>query len=111
MLLNHLVDYLSLPLILGALLTVLTARLLYNKYGTGLNRIPGPTWASFTDFYRLYVVWGRRPEQWHIQLHERYGHFVRTGPRTVICSDNNVAKKIYALNSGYTKVRSSTVPF
>jgi hypothetical protein len=82
----------------------LGAHLLNNKFGTGLNHVPGPFWASFTDLYRLHKVLGRRAEQWHIQLHRRYGPFVRIGPRTVICSDNQATKKIYALNSGYIKV-------
>jgi hypothetical protein len=82
----------------------LIAYLLNNRFGTGLNHVPGPFWASFTDIYRLYKVWGRRAEQWHIRLHQTYGPFVRIGPRTVICSDNRTAKKIYALNAGYVKV-------
>ncbi|KAH7389969.1 pisatin demethylase [Pyrenochaeta sp. MPI-SDFR-AT-0127] len=83
--------------------TVLVAKLLYNKFGTGLNHIPGPFFAGFTDLYRLLVVWGRRPEIWHIALHEQYGELVRIGPRTVICSSNKAAKKIYALNAGFVK--------
>jgi hypothetical protein len=104
MLLQQLFEILSPVLLLTACVTGLAAHLLYNKFCTGLNHIPGPFWASFTDFYRLYVVWGRRPEQWHIQLHKQYGTFVRTGSRTVICSDNKAAKTIYALNSGFVKV-------
>ncbi|KAH8725553.1 pisatin demethylase [Phaeosphaeriaceae sp. PMI808] len=84
-------------------IALLTARLLYNKFGTGLNHIPGPFWASFTDIYRLSVVWGRRPDKWHIRLHEQYGEVVRIGPATVICSKHKAAKKIYALNSGFVK--------
>lgn len=85
-------------------ITALVAWLLYNKYGTGLNHIPGPFLASFTDFYRLAVARGYRPERWHIKLHKQYGDFVRIGPRTVLCSSNEAAKKIYALNAGFVKV-------
>ncbi|CAI9629299.1 unnamed protein product [Alternaria burnsii] len=46
---------------------------------------------------------GYRPERWHIKLHEQYGDFVRIGPRTILCSSNRAAKKIYALNSGFVK--------
>lgn len=83
---------------------IVVAKLLYNKFGTGLNHIPGPFLTGFTDIYRLFVVWGRRPEKWHIALHEQYGDLVRIGPRTVICSSNKAAKKIYALNAGFVKV-------
>ncbi|KAH7091419.1 pisatin demethylase [Paraphoma chrysanthemicola] len=92
------------PLIVFEFVIVgLTVYLLYNKLCTGLNHIPGPFWASFSDFYRLCIVWGRRPEQWHIQLHKKYGEVVRIGPKTVICSSNKAAKKIYALNAGFVK--------
>lgn len=85
-------------------IVALVARLLFNKYGTGLNHIPGPFFASFTDFYRLSVARGYRPERWHIQLHAQYGDLVRIGPQTVLCSSNQGAKKIYALNAGFVKV-------
>jgi hypothetical protein len=82
----------------------LVTRLLYNKYGNGLNHIPGPFFAGFTDFYRLSVARGYRPERWHIRLHQQYGDLVRLGPRTVLCSSNKAARKIYALNAGFVKV-------
>jgi hypothetical protein len=107
--LQHLLVFPSLTPLLAICFTALTARLLYNRYGTGLTHIPGPFWASFTDLYRLYIVWGRRPEQWHIQLYRQYGDWVRIGPTTILCSDNVAAKKIYALNAGYVKVRRGLV--
>lgn len=90
--------------IAGVAFVALIARLLYNRYGIGLSHIPGPFLASFTDVYRLAVVRGYRPERWHIKLHEQYGDFVRIGPRTVLCSSNEAAKKIYALNGSFVKV-------
>lgn len=111
MTLLRLLDQLSPFLFLTGGFAIVVARLIYNKYGTGLNHIPGPFWASFTDAYRLFVVWRRRPELWHIRLHEQYGALVRIGPRVVICSDNKAAKKIYALNAGYAKVIDSSEQF
>lgn len=104
MLLQQLLDHVSPLLVLAAFITGLTAHLIHNKYGTGLNHIPGPFWAGFTDVYRFCVVWARRPERWHIRLHEQYGDLVRIGPTTVICSNNKAAKQIYALNAGFVKV-------
>lgn len=93
------------PLSVAAFALVsLIARLLYNRYGAGLNNVPGPFFASFTNFYRLAVVRSYRPERWHISLHQKYGDLVRIGPRTVLCSSNKAAKKIYALNAGFVKV-------
>lgn len=94
----------SLSSVLVVFVGALFVILLRNKYCTGLNHIPGPWLAGFTNFYRLFKVWGRRPELWHISLHKQYGDLVRIGPRTVSCSDNRAAKKIYALNAGFVKV-------
>ncbi|KAH7022054.1 pisatin demethylase [Ilyonectria destructans] len=74
-----------------------------NKFGGGLNAIPGPRFAGFSDLWRLLVVWGRRPELAHIKLHEKYGNIVRLGPRTVSVGDPEAIKIIYGLNSGFVK--------
>ncbi|KAF2822824.1 cytochrome P450 [Ophiobolus disseminans] len=103
MILQHLLDHVSPVSLLTFCITALTAHLIYNKYGTGINHVPGPFWAGFSDIYRLLLVRGGRAEQWHIQLHKQYGLLVRTGPSTVICSDNKAAKQIYALNAGFVK--------
>lgn len=95
---------LSIASVLAFSVVALVTRLLCNKYASGLNHIPGPFLASFTDFYRLAVVRGYRSERWHIGLHKKYGDYVRIGPRTVSCSSNKAAKKIYALNAGFIKV-------
>ncbi|KAF2647336.1 pisatin demethylase [Lophiostoma macrostomum CBS 122681] len=81
----------------------LSIYLFINRYGGGFSRIPGPWLASFTDLWRLFVVWGRRPDATHIALHEKHGPLVRTGPRTVLVNDLDAVKKIYALNAGFVK--------
>lgn len=103
--LDNVLARLSISSVVAFGLVALVARLLHNKYATGLNHIPGPFLASFTDFYRLTIARNYRPERWHIELHNQYGDFVRIGPRTVLCSSNKAAKKIYALNAGFVKVR------
>ncbi|KAF2848596.1 pisatin demethylase [Plenodomus tracheiphilus IPT5] len=79
------------------------ARLLYNKYGNGLARVRGPILAAYTDLWRLFVVWRRRPEQTHIRLHERYGPVVRLGPKCISISDPEAIKVIYAIKAGFVK--------
>ncbi|KZM19216.1 uncharacterized protein EKO05_0007302 [Ascochyta rabiei] len=106
---HQLLIQLSPSIIVTFSIVALAARLWYNKYATGLNHIPGPFLASFTDFYRLAVTRGYRPERWHIKLHKQYGDLVRIGPRTVLCSSNKAAKKIYALNAGFVKSDFYTV--
>ena len=85
-------------------LGLIAARLLTNKFGNGINHIPGPWLASFSDIWRFLLVWGRRPEVAHRALHAKYGSLVRIGPRTVIASEPDAIKTIYALNAGFTKV-------
>ncbi|EEY23060.1 pisatin demethylase [Verticillium alfalfae VaMs.102] len=88
---------------LALVLSLLAAKLLVNRFGGGLNGIPGPFAASFTDWWRLFIVWGRRPELSHIKLHEKYGPLVRLGPRTVSVGNAEAIKTIYALNAGFVK--------
>lgn len=89
--------------LIGIVATILISRLVINKYGGGLNHIPGPTLAPWTDLWRAVVVGGRRPELEHIRLHEKYGSLVRLGPRVVSLSDPAAIQVIYALNAGFVK--------
>ncbi|KAI1776942.1 pisatin demethylase [Hypoxylon cercidicola] len=82
---------------------LILARLLYNKYAHGLARVRGPVLAAYTDLWRFFVVWGRRPEQTHIALHERYGPVVRLGPKCVSISDPDAIKVIYAIKGRFVK--------
>ncbi|RMJ17486.1 hypothetical protein BHE90_002916 [Fusarium euwallaceae] len=85
------------------LLTGILLRLLVNKYGQGLNNIPGPWLAGFTDLWRLFIVRGRRAQEVHIELHKKYGPMVRLGPRAVSVADPEAIKIIYSPSSGYSK--------
>ncbi|KAG7116684.1 Cytochrome monooxygenase like protein [Verticillium longisporum] len=89
--------------VLAVILSLLAAKLVVNRFGGGLNGIPGPFAASFTDWWRVFIVWGRRPELTHIKLHEKYGPLVRLGPRTVSVGNAEAIKTIYALNAGFVK--------
>ncbi|KIW21621.1 hypothetical protein PV08_02201 [Exophiala spinifera] len=89
--------------VLYLIAALVTSRALFNRYGHGISRIPGPFLASCTDLWRVFVVWQRRPELKHIKLHQRHGPLVRLGPRAVSISDPAAIQIIYALNSGFTK--------
>ncbi|KAH0847503.1 Pisatin demethylase [Fonsecaea pedrosoi] len=106
MILDQVTDRLSQQVLwdlVGALGCLCVVHFAANRYGTGINHIPGPALASFTDLWRCFVVWGRRPELKHIRLHEKYGPLVRLGPRVVSVSDPAAIPIIYALNSGFVK--------
>lgn len=81
----------------------LVAYLLNNKFNRGLNKYPGPLLASFTDWWRFWIVYKRRPEVEHIRLHEKYGDVVRLGPNDLSFSDPKALKNIYGLNKGFVK--------
>ncbi|KAH7139959.1 cytochrome P450 [Dactylonectria estremocensis] len=85
------------------LLACVLLRLVVNKYGQGLNRVPGPWAAGFTDLWRLFVVRGRRAQEVHIELHKRYGPVVRLGPRAVSIGDPEAIKIIYSAGAGFSK--------
>lgn len=93
-----------LPYFLPFCAIAIIARVLNNKYGHGLAKIPGPTLAAYTDLWRFWLVWGRRPEKTHIALHEKHGPLVRLGPKTVSVSDPEAIKIIYSHNAGLIKV-------
>jgi hypothetical protein len=82
---------------------VLIAKIIRNRYGYGISQIPGPFLATITDLWRFVVVWGRRPDRTHLQLHRKYGSLVRLGPNEVSCSDPSALQVIYALNAGLIK--------
>lgn len=97
--------YLYLIYLLPICVIFLIIQALRNKYSYGITQIEGPTLAAYTDLWRFWVVWSRRPEQVHISLHDKYGSLVRLGPNSVSVSDPEAIKIIYALNAGYVKVR------
>jgi hypothetical protein len=97
------------PYLLGFCVLGLIAHLLHNKYGHGIH-LPGPRIAAYTDLWRLWVVWKRRPEKVLLALHKNYGPIVRLGPKTVSISDPEAIKTIYALNAGFVKVSNPPPP-
>lgn len=88
-----------------AVLALLVARLVRNRFRHGLNKYPGPFAASLADWWRFVDVYKRRPELTHLALHAEHGDVVRLGPNTLSFADPAALKTIYGLNKGFTKVR------
>jgi len=80
-----------------------------NYYNRELNKHPGPLVCAFTNWYRFLKAWQRRPEQWHIDLHNRYGDIVRLGPNCLSFANPKSVKAIYALGKGFTKVQTLAI--
>lgn len=85
------------------------AYLVRNRYRNGLNKYPGPFLASLTDLWRLWDVYGQRPERTLQALHAKYGDVVRIGPNCLSFADPAVLKSIYGLNKGFVKVGYQTI--
>ena len=86
-------------------LVLLSAYLTANHLNHGLNQYPGPFFASLTDWWRFFDVFGRRPDITHIKLHRQHGDVVRLGPNTLSFADPAAIKQIYGLNKGFIKVK------
>lgn len=86
------------------LIVAIAIYLATNRFNRGLNKYPGPTLASFTDWWRFYDVYKRRPEVTHQKLHAEHGDIVRLGPNTLSFADPKALKTIYGLNKGFVKV-------
>lgn len=86
------------------LLFPIFSKLLFNKYGKGLNSIPGPFLAGFSDFWRFFCTTFSTAHEAHVELHRKTNsHFVRIGPRTISISDTTLIPTIYGTHSSFTK--------
>jgi hypothetical protein len=97
----------SLPLHWTVLGIILLSGILYPFYlyfVHPLRRYPGPFLAKFTDLWRFYNARGKRSHLSMIELHEKYGPVVRTGPNTISISDASYVNKIYGHGRGFVKV-------
>jgi hypothetical protein len=66
--------------------------------------IPGPFLARVTKFYRVWLFWdGCGPER-YIELHQKYGTVVRTGPNHVSISNPELIPIVYDLRHNFKKV-------
>lgn len=80
--------------------------LLRNYFNNGLHKIPGPFWARFTNLWRAYDVHKGQHHLTVVDLHRKYGPYVRLGPNYISIADPKAIKDIYGLNKGFEKVSS-----
>jgi hypothetical protein len=85
-------------------LILLGIKLLVNKYFCGLNAIPGPFAAGFTNLWRVSNTLFSNPTETLVQLHRRFdSYFVRLGPNVVSVSDPSLIPTIYGVNTDFKK--------
>ncbi|KAL4878833.1 cytochrome P450 [Aspergillus karnatakaensis] len=93
----------SILLVALSLVGFLVLRLLYRRFVTGLNGIPGPTLAKYSRLWKLHSVWKGDHHLTEIELHKKHGPLVRIGPRHVSIADPGAVGVIYGLNKGFAK--------
>lgn len=82
---------------------------LYLAYATivgyqRLSQFPGPVWARFTNLPRVRWLQTGRSHDIHMDLHDKYGTFVRLGPNMISISDPNALPTVYPSRPGVKKV-------
>lgn len=73
------------------------------RFRPGLRNIPGPFIASISNLDRIWSCARGLQQNYHLQLHNRYGRFVRIGPSHVSFSDPELIPQIYSITSKFYK--------
>jgi cytochrome P450 len=93
------------PLLLLPLVGILT-RLTFNYFSPGVQSIPGPFWARFSDAWRMILACKGEAHLRMIELHEQYGDVVRIGPNTISVSDPAALEPILGFKNNLNKSRA-----
>lgn len=91
-------------LLIGSFILVQIIAALKLAYRPDLSSLPGPKWARFTQLYRVYRLWSGQAPAVYLELHEKYGPIVRTGPNAVSIADPMAVPAIYGISSNFLKV-------
>jgi cytochrome P450 len=73
------------------------------KYQRGLNRYPGPFWASVSDLWQVFACirdFRRHP---YIQLHQKYGDIVRIAPNKLSFASPAAIKDVLGVGKNFPK--------
>ncbi|CAN8097538.1 unnamed protein product [Discula destructiva] len=91
------------PCLLAAAALVLLVLLQLGRTWWRLRYIPGPFFAKFTNFQRVYWVKTKRAHLILQGAHEKYGELVRIGPNTVSIHNPELIPTIYTARLGFPK--------
>ncbi|KAK3369969.1 cytochrome P450 [Podospora didyma] len=90
------------PIVLVPLGTLFLAVWLYRTWSRHCD-VPGPLFASLSNFPRLKWAWSGSAHNRHIQLHEKHGKLVRIGPNCISVGDPHEIQKIYGTGTNMGK--------
>lgn len=68
-----------------------------------LKDIPGPFWTRFTSLWYFSHVRRGKFEHENIELHRKYGSFVRIAPNQYSISDTSAIRTVYGTGSQFAK--------
>src|SRR6266536_1605759 len=99
------------PLLVGlAFLVGATVFLVVRSRNAGLEHLPGPFLAKYTDAWRGFKAWRylNTNTSYQQKLLDRYGDVIRIGPNAVLVHDPEAIQTIYGVKARLDKVRSMT---
>lgn len=89
--------------------TALLIKLYFNFITPGLQDIPGPFLAKYSNLWRLAATWKGHFARTLQDHHRRHGDIVRTGPKLSVLRIQNAIESIYGVKAVLPKVRSDIV--
>ncbi len=94
--------YYALLVLVSACLVIAVLR----SRAAGIEHIPGPFLAKYTDALRAYMAfkYSGREVNLYMKLHEKYGDVVRIGPQSVSVLDPRAVSVIYNVKARLSKV-------
>ncbi|KLU89170.1 hypothetical protein MAPG_08144 [Magnaporthiopsis poae ATCC 64411] len=82
---------------------VVILRAAYRRYATPLRRLPGPFLASFSRLWKFRSTYSMRTHLDHIELHQKYGPFVRVAPDEVSVASPEAARLVLSAGKRFYK--------
>lgn len=82
---------------------IIIVRALYRKYASPLRNYPGPWLASTTRLWKVISTTSTRTHLDHIELHKKYGPFVRIAPNEVSLSSPEAARTLLSAGKRFCK--------
>lgn len=78
-------------------------RAAYRRYATPLRHLPGPFLASFSRLWKFRSTYSMRTHLDHIEIHQKYGPFVRIAPDEVSVASPEAARLVLSAGKRFYK--------
>lgn len=85
---------------------LLSLHFLYNRYGRGISRFPGPFLSSVTDLWQVYLA-ADYNRHFLVDLHAKYGDIVRVAPGKISFANPAAIKDMLGPGTDFRKVKST----